>query len=85
MNSFYNFNIFIISVVLLFFSVLKYKGYKILRFISLLLLVYFVYNHYKYFGISRNPKDKPSNFYINQLFGLFTILLIIFIIYHIIF
>lgn len=88
MKSFHNFNIFIIAVILLFFSVLKLKGYRLFRFASVLLLLLFLYRHYGYFGITlpkTENKKIRNNFIINQVFGISAFILLFFIVFRILF
>lgn len=88
MKSFHNFNIFIAAVILLFFSVLKLRGYRIFRFVSVLLLLFFLYRHYGYFGITMpktENKKVRNNFIINQVFGICALILLLFIVFRTLF
>lgn len=88
MKSFHNFNIFIAAVILLFFSVLKLKGYRIFRFVSVLLLLLFLSRHYGYFGITMpktENKKVRNNFITNQVFGICALILLLFIVFRTLF
>jgi hypothetical protein len=88
MKSFHNFNIFIAGVIFCFFSFFHLRGHKLLSIISVFLLLTFLYRHYKYFGFKRPKTDNKKvtkNFYMNQIFGICSIVLILFIIFHMIF
>jgi len=89
-KSFENYNILIFSIVILFFSffVTNVVFVKIIYIISILLLLYFCYNHILIFNITHLNKNEPNAFkaYItNYILILCSLLLIIYITYHIIF
>lgn len=88
MKSFHNFNIFIAAVILLFFSVLMLSGYRIFRFVSVFLLLFFLYRHYGYFGITMpktENKKVRNNFIINHVFGICALILLFFIVFRTLF
>lgn len=86
-NPFHNYNLFILSLVMLFLSIIliNNKLRILLRFISILLLLFFLYNQYLIL-LNRETKNTNTKTIIaNNVFCLLTAIFIIFVGYYTIF
>ena len=86
-NPFHNYNLFIFSLVMLFLSIIliNNKLRILLRFISILLLLFFLYNQYLIL-LNRETKNTNTKTIIaNNIFCLLTAIFIIFVGYYTIF
>ena len=86
-NPFHNYNLFILSLVMLFLSIIliNNKLRILLFFISILLLLFFLYNQYLIL-LNRETKNTNTKTIIaNNVFCLLTAIFIIFVGYYTIF
>ena len=87
---FQNYNIFIFTLILLFFSIIIKNNIilKVIYIISIISLIIFIYKHIQLFHIKKYDNKIPYNIRVyitNYLLIFSSFLLILFIFYHIFF
>mgnify|MGYP001197894302 CR=1 FL=1 len=86
-NPFHNYNLFIFSLILLFLSIiLTNKSLRyLLRFISILLLIFFLYNQYLILLNKERKNTNTKTIIANNVFCFLTAFFIIFVVCYTIF